>query len=106
MGHIVNCSFEIGNTNAAHQWVGGGLESIKIPLPVVTLRAFNTNVRVMGSGTLYNDGLEAVEVKSFDPLTNQPFIPSGSGRFCAVVSCPEITGFNGPMRGNFSYNIV
>ena len=106
VGHIVNCSFEIGNTNAAHQWVGGGLESIKIPLPVVTLRAFNTNVRVMGSGTLYNDGLKAVEVKSFDPLTNQPFIPSGSGRFCAVVSCPEITGFNGPMRGNFSYNIV
>ena len=105
VGHIVNCSFEIGNTNGANQWVGGGLESIKIPLPVVTLRAFNSNITVMGSGTLYNNGFKPVEVKSFDPLTNQPFIPSGSGRFCAVVSCPDTSGINGPMRGNFSYNI-
>jgi hypothetical protein len=107
VGHIVNCSFLIEDTNPASQWIGGGIGSIKIPLPVVTLKAYNSNVTIMGSGTLYGAGaFRSAEVKSFDVPTIGSSIPSGSGRFCAVVSViDDISGSNGPIRGSFSYNI-
>jgi hypothetical protein len=104
VGQVVNCTFEV-NANPSDRWIGSGLESIKIPLPVVTYKAYTVPIHVIGSGTVYKGELNSAEVKSWDTNTSSFIIPSLSGRFCAVVSVPAQSGDNHIIRGSFMYNL-
>lgn len=117
VGQMVNCSFFIDFSNSSNQWLDGiiQLESIKIPLPVVTFGMYQTQVTVIGSGTRdkgsrtgnnSNETFSPLDVRSLDTPSNNVFIPPNTSRFCAVVSVPFSSGGNGSLRGNFMYNLI